>query len=113
MGDLDLRPPSTVIIDALAARFGGAAYATVRIARELANDPEIDHVVLIVRKDSLVAHMADRGPGLRLVALRGGRRVELGRRFLWEAVRLPRLLRDESPAVLVTWSGMLPRRLPS
>jgi glycosyltransferase involved in cell wall biosynthesis len=104
------RQARTVVIDALAARDGGAAYATLNMATELAGDPDIAGVVLIARAGSLVADGARPRPGLRLVTLRGARRLELPRRVGWEAVRLPRLLRETSPAVLVTWSGMLPRR---
>jgi glycosyltransferase involved in cell wall biosynthesis len=100
----------TVVIDALAARYGGAAYATLHMASELADDPDIAGVVLITRAGSLVAEGASSRADLRLVALPEARRLELVRRVTWQAVRLPRLLRAESPAVLVTWSGMLPRR---
>ena len=100
----------TVVIDALAARYGGAAYATVHMASELADDPEIAGVVLIARAGSLVAEGASPHAGLRLVTLPETGRLELLRRVAWQAVRLPRLLRVESPAVLITWSGMLPRR---
>ena len=72
--------------------------------------PEIAEVVLIARRGSLVAGGTRPRPGLRLVTLRGARRLELARRVAWEAACLPGLLRDASPAVLVTWSGMLPRR---
>ena len=102
--------PRTVVIDALAARYGGAAYATLHMASELASDPDIPQVVLIARRGSLVAEGARPRPGLRLVTLRRARRLELARRVAWEAVRLPSLLREASPAVVVTWSGMLPRR---
>src|SRR5215211_5787987 len=108
--DCTRRPARTIVIDALAARYVGASYATVHMASELAGDPEIAEVVLISRTGSLIAKAARPHSDLRLVTLRGARRLELMRRLAWQAVRLPRLLRKESPAVLVTWSGMLPRR---
>ena len=111
------RPPEhrpRVVIDALAARYGGAAYATVQMASELADHPGVRGVVLIAREDSLVAGIARPRPGLRLVTLRGGPRLELLRRVAWEGLRLPSIMYEASPAVLLTWSGMLPResRLP-
>src|SRR4030095_11228363 len=48
-------------------------------------------------------------PGLRLVELPRGRRLELSRRLAWQALGLPELARREVAASVLTWSGMLPR----
>src|SRR5215216_4079398 len=99
-----------LVIDALAARYGGAAYATLHMASHLADDPDVAEVVLITRKGSQVARGVSPRPGLRLVTLRAARRFELPRRLAWQSMQLPQLLRESSPAVLITWSGMLPRQ---
>ena len=97
-----------VVIDALAARYGGAAYAAVQVAHHLADDPVLGDVVLVTRAGSLVSRGVREREGLRVVELPPDGRFELGRRLAWEALGLPRLTGGSSPAVL-TWSGMLPR----
>jgi glycosyltransferase involved in cell wall biosynthesis len=96
-----------VIIDALAARFGGTAYATVELAHHLAEDPGA--VIVVTREGSLVAQEIRPSPGLRLWMLRSQKRYELARRILWEGIVLPRLVRSNRASSVLTMSGMLPR----
>ena len=97
-----------VVIDALAARYGGAAYAAVHVAHHLADEPALGDVVLVTRAGSLVARGVRAREGLKIVELPPDGPFELGRRLAWEALGLPRLAGARTPAVL-TWSGMLPR----
>jgi glycosyltransferase involved in cell wall biosynthesis len=108
---LEKTPPASaaVIIDALAARYGGTAYAAVQLARRLADDTRCGEVILITRVGSLVADGIRERPGLHLVLLPNPKRFELARRLLWEARALPKLVREERAAGVLSWSGMLPR----
>jgi glycosyltransferase involved in cell wall biosynthesis len=98
-----------IIIDALAARYGGTAYAAIELAQRLAREGDGDEVVVITREGSLIADGLEAGPGLRLLLLPDARRHELVRRLLWEAYRLPELVHTEGASSVVSWSGMLPR----
>ena len=101
----------TLVIDALAARFGGTAFACVQLARHLAGLEEPTRVVVVTRRGSIVDRGLRRQPGIELVTLREAERLELPRRLAWEAAVLPRLVRARSPTALLSWSGMLPRRV--
>jgi glycosyltransferase involved in cell wall biosynthesis len=96
-------------MDALAARYGGAAYAAVQLAHSLADDPAVDEIIVLARDRSLVAEGIRPHRGLRLIALPKAKRFELARRLLWEALGLPALTRRVNASSVVTWSGMLPR----
>jgi glycosyltransferase involved in cell wall biosynthesis len=98
-----------VVVDALAARYGGGAVAAIEVARGLAAAPEVGEVVVVARRGSLVAAGLRPAAGLRVVTLRDARRLELVRRVLWEAVALPALVRRRPRTAVLTWSGMLPR----
>ncbi|HVE68544.1 MAG TPA: glycosyltransferase [Solirubrobacteraceae bacterium] len=101
------------MIDALAARFGGTAYSVVQLAPRLARRPGINGVCVITRENSMV----DRGlrdlPGVRVLRLAERRPLELVSRVVWEALRLPRRVAAMRPVGLLTFSGMLPRAVPS
>lgn len=97
-----------MIVDALAARYGGTAYAGVQLAHRLAEDPVAD-VVVVARKGSLVARGIRQRPRLRLVELPRAKRLELARRLVWQAFALTKLARREDASSVLTWSGMLPR----
>jgi glycosyltransferase involved in cell wall biosynthesis len=101
-----------VVIDALAARFGGTAYAAVHLTRCLSERPDIESITVLTRKGSIVSRGIRDDSRVRVVALRTEFLLELPRRVYWEAVRLPGLLRSIDSDVLVTMSGMLPRRPP-
>jgi hypothetical protein len=104
-------PNGPVVMDALAARYGGAAYAAVQLAHSLADDPAVDEIIVLARDGSLVAEGIRPRRGLRLIALPKAKRFELARRPLWEAFGLPALSRRLSASSVATWSGMLPRRV--
>jgi glycosyltransferase involved in cell wall biosynthesis len=98
-----------ILIDALAARYGGAAYATVALARELARRSEIATVVVIARRDSIVQRGLVGAPGVECVALPAAARMELVRRLAWETLRLRALVRRHRCAGVISMSGMLLR----
>src|SRR5829696_996876 len=95
-----------VIVEALAARYGGTAYAAVQLAHHLAEDRAAE-VIVVARKGSLVARGIHPRPGLRLVELPSTKRFELARRVVWQAAALPELVRRERASGVLTWSGML------
>jgi glycosyltransferase involved in cell wall biosynthesis len=105
--------PGSVLIDALAARYGGTAYAVVHIAGELAQRDDIAAVTVITRRGSIVADGLDGNPSVKCVALAGRTRLELPARVAWEALRLPRLVRALGADTVISMSGMLPRALPA
>ncbi len=96
-----------LLIDGLATRNGGGAYAAVQVARHLAEDPAVGAVTVVTRRESIVARGL-REP-VRVVTLPNVTRAELGRRLAWEATALPGLARRERADGVLTWSGMLPR----
>jgi glycosyltransferase involved in cell wall biosynthesis len=102
-------PGKRVLIDALAARFGGTAYAVVQLARQLARRPEIASVIVLTRHGSIVERGLAREPAVTGVALPAGPRLELIRRTAWEGLRLNALVARERCDVVISMSGMLPR----
>ena len=98
-----------LVVDALAARSGGTAYAAVQVAHALERQHTCGEVLLVTRRRSLVAAGVRPRPQLRLRTLRPARRMELPERLLWEALALPGIARDAT--AVLTWSGMLPRRI--
>jgi glycosyltransferase involved in cell wall biosynthesis len=96
-----------IVVDALAARYGGAAHATVQLVQHLAKD-KVD-VIVVTREGSLVAGGLTPFSGLCVVTLSNPKRYELARRLLWEGFALPRLVRCHGAASVLTFSGMLPR----
>jgi glycosyltransferase involved in cell wall biosynthesis len=105
--------PRTLIMDALATRFGGHTTAVVEIARRLPNAPGIDHVLVVTSQGSLVAEGLTGAPDVTVLGLPPGGRLELPRRILWEATRLPALAAEPGSIGVLSWSGMLPRRVAS
>jgi glycosyltransferase involved in cell wall biosynthesis len=98
-----------ILIDGLAARYGGTAYAVVQLARHLASRPEVSSVTVLTRHGSIVESGLAREHGVRSISLRSAPRVELLRRVAWQALRLPALVRREQCDVMISMSGMLPR----
>jgi glycosyltransferase involved in cell wall biosynthesis len=96
-----------LIIDGLAARFGGTVSTTVELAQRLSDDP--GDVIVVTREGSLVAESVRQHEGLRVLTLSRPRRGELARRLLWEGLVLPRLVRRSRASSVLTVSGMLPR----
>lgn len=113
---IDLQPKSAggvagrrVLIDALAARFGGTAYATIQLARHLALRPEVSTVIVVTRYGSIVERGLAGESRVRCETLPAAARTELLRRSAWEALRLPAVVAREECDVLISMSGMLPR----
>lgn len=98
-----------VLIDALAARYGGAAYAAINVARHLARRPETAAVTVLARHDSIIERGLRSDTAVERLALAPAERLELARRTAWEALRLPQLMGAERFDVLISMSGMLPR----
>jgi glycosyltransferase involved in cell wall biosynthesis len=96
-------------MDALAARFGGTAYAAVNLARQLSLRPEIADVTVITRRGSIVQRGLARDDGVACVSLAESSRFELVRRVAWEALRLPSVTAPERCDAVISMSGMLPR----
>jgi glycosyltransferase involved in cell wall biosynthesis len=97
------------MIDALAARFGGTAFATIQLARQLVHSPEVGAVTVLTRRGSIIARELAEDRDVRCVTLPEARQGELILRVAWQATRLPRLIARERTDVLITMSGMLPR----
>jgi glycosyltransferase involved in cell wall biosynthesis len=98
-----------ILIDALAARFGGTAYATVQLARQLAARPEVAHIFVVTRRGSIVYRGLNGDRSVTCVALREAQRLELTRRLCWEMSRLPTLVSREHVGTVISLSGTLPR----
>jgi glycosyltransferase involved in cell wall biosynthesis len=98
-----------ILIDALAARFGGTAYAVIQLARSLARRPDVSTVIVVTRRGSIVEGGVSQETAVRCVVLPAGSRIELIRRTGWEAARLPALVAREECDVVISMSGMLPR----
>jgi glycosyltransferase involved in cell wall biosynthesis len=98
-----------ILLDALPARFGGGAYAAIRIARHLAMRSDVAQVAVLARPGSIVARGLADAPGVRLIHVDSGAGLELVRRTAWQATRLPALVRGERYDALISMSGMLPR----
>lgn len=91
-----------IVVDALAARSGGTAYAAIQVARELNREGP---VTVIARRGSIVADgLAGR---VEVVELAADGFAELPRRIAWEASGLLRLAGSDP---VLSWSGMLPAR---
>jgi glycosyltransferase involved in cell wall biosynthesis len=97
------------VIDALAARFGGTAYAVIQLSRVLAREPRMAEVIVVTRAGSIVDGGVRPDSRVRIIRLGARGRGELIERLGWEALRLPAIVRAESADVVLTFSGMLPR----
>jgi glycosyltransferase involved in cell wall biosynthesis len=98
-----------ILIDALAARFGGTAYAAVQLARHLAQRPEVARVAVVARSGSIVERGLAGDENVTSISLPGVSRFELIRRTAWESLRLPTLAATQHYDVVISMSGMLPR----
>jgi glycosyltransferase involved in cell wall biosynthesis len=98
-----------LVVDALAARKGGTAYAAVRLSRALASHADVEKVIVVTRENTLVASEIESSDVLQAELLPAATRAELPRRVGWETARLPGLLRRLGATHLLSWSGMLPR----
>lgn len=104
------RDRRVIVIDALAARFGGTAYAGVQIAEALARRSDVGQVVVVARPNSIVERGVRRTAKVRRVIVTSiSGRLELVQRIAWEAMRLPRIVCTHDADGLLTLAGMLPR----
>src|SRR5688500_719923 len=97
----------TVVVDALAARYGGPSRALIEITRRLATDPDIEAVVAVAHDGSTVAAALE--SEVRTILVPSRVRGHVLQRLAWEAWHLPKLVADTHNARVLTWSGMLPR----
>lgn len=101
------------MLDTLAARFGGTAYAVHQLASALSARPGVDQLVVVTRANSIVARAMRNSSLATLVLLPPHERWEVSRRTAWQAIRLPRLVADLNVTGVFSFSGMLPRTLPA
>jgi glycosyltransferase involved in cell wall biosynthesis len=103
-----------LVVDALAARFGGTAAMAAQVSRALARREDVEEVSVLSEPGSVLPTHVDQTPGLRSMLISTPNRGRLLARLLWEATRLPPLLDRLDATALLTFSGMLPRdpRLP-
>lgn len=102
-----------IVLDALPARFGGTAYAVVQLTAALERRDDVAQVVVIAQRGSIV------GQATRLTARVAPllldapvTRFELAWRLAWETLRLPSVIERHGADMLVSFSGMMPRRPP-
>lgn len=107
---LDSAPARVIVIDALAARFGGTAYAAVQVAEALVRRSDVREVAVVARPDSIVERGVRRIPKIRRILVDATARPELAQRIAWEAFQLPRAVRRLGADGLLTLAGMLPRQ---
>lgn len=101
-----------VMIDALAARYGGTAYAVLQLIRALERRDDVARVVVIAQRDSIVGRDIDASDVVApILPSAPGSRLELAWRLAWETRQLPGVVAEHSANVLVSMSGMLPRRV--
>jgi glycosyltransferase involved in cell wall biosynthesis len=98
-----------ILIDALAARYGGTAYAATHLARHLVNSPRVSAVAVAARAGSIVEQGLSDDQTVKSIVLPEASRMELMRRATWEATSLRRLVAREHVDLVITMSGMLPR----
>jgi glycosyltransferase involved in cell wall biosynthesis len=97
-----------LLLDGLAARFGGNARAVVEVAAALLRRSDVDDVCVIAGESSIVAGEARRR-GLRLVAPSPLLTAKLPLRLGWTALRLPAMAEKLEADALLSFSGILPR----
>jgi glycosyltransferase involved in cell wall biosynthesis len=98
-----------LVLDALAARFGGTAYAGVQLTEALLRRDDVARVVVVAERGSIIARGLQPGERLALVDVAIPRRPGVAWRAGWEAVRLPGIIAAEQSDVLLSFSGMVPR----
>jgi glycosyltransferase involved in cell wall biosynthesis len=100
-----------ILIDALAARYGGTAYAVTELARQLILSPDVSTVAVVARRGSIVERSLVDDEAIKRIVLPTASRAELVRRMGWEAFYLPGLVAREEYDAVISMSGMLPRTL--
>jgi glycosyltransferase involved in cell wall biosynthesis len=95
-----------VLFDALAARYGGGAYAAMQLSRHLAVHPRVSELLVVTRAESIVERGLEGTDGVRCVALPAARHLELARRLAWESTALRALARGQGCDAVVTMAGL-------
>jgi len=98
-----------LLLDGLAARFGGNARAVVEVAAALERRTDVSDVWVIAGEASIVAEEVRRR-GLRLVAPPPLVAAKIPLRLGWTALRLPAIAKNLEAGALLSFSGILPRR---
>lgn len=98
-----------LVIDALAARFGGTVHVVAELAARLAADVAVERVLVITRPGSILSSTIVGSPRLEVHEVATPGRLELAHRLLWQTVGLPALVRRWRGDAVLTISGMLPR----
>lgn len=98
-----------LVIDALAARFGGTAAMAAQASTALARRDDVEQVTLLSERGSVIPAHVEQTAKLSLLSISAPDRLRLPARLAWEAVRLPPLLAKLDASAVVTFSGMLPR----
>lgn len=99
------------MVDALAARFGGTAYAVGQLSAALLDRPDVRRLVVVTRSGTIADASLRPHPHLRRVRIPEPSRFELLQRVAWEAIRLRRLTERSGAIGVFSLSGMLPRAL--
>jgi glycosyltransferase involved in cell wall biosynthesis len=97
-----------LLLDGLAARFGGNARAVVEVAAALQRRSDVETVWVIAGEGSIVAQEV-RAKGLRLVAPSPLVAARLPLRLGWTALRLPAIAEKLEADAVLSFSGILPR----
>lgn len=100
-----------VVVDALAARYGGTARAAVKIAIGMAEDEALGRVLVIADTASTVAAELRGIPEVDVLTPIPVGRAALARRVGWQAVVLPRVVSRGNRCVVLSFSGLLPGRV--
>jgi glycosyltransferase involved in cell wall biosynthesis len=96
-----------VVIDALAARFGGTAYMVAQISAALAKREDVEHVWVLVTAGSVADRALKASPAITAVRADLDGSAHLARRAVWQATHLPGLVKAHSIDRMLTVSGML------
>ena len=105
----DPQSGAVIAVNALAARFGGTAYAGVQIAEALARRSDVREVVAIVRPGSIVDRGLRTRKKIRRIVITATGRPEIAQRVAWELIRMPGILLRANATGMLTLSAMLPR----
>jgi glycosyltransferase involved in cell wall biosynthesis len=97
-----------LLLDGLAARFGGNARAVVEVAAALQRRTDVDDVCVIAGEGSIVAEEVRR-MSLRLVEPSPLVAAKLPLRLGWTAIRLPGIAEKLEADAVLSFSGILPR----
>ncbi len=102
-----------LVLDALAARYGGTAYAVLQLTDAVARRDDVEAVVVVAQEESIIGRCIKASPRVEPLLLDAPLgRAELAWRVAWETACLPGLARRRGADMLVSFSGIVPRRPP-